>query len=59
MGTFFIILAVISAFIGGYQFCLLRWRPRDLCKVTKIMTDMTSNEISPEEALKRVKEITF
>ena len=57
MNIFFIILAVVFSFIMGYQFCLLRWRPKDLCEFARIMTELSAEEITPEEAIKRFDKI--
>jgi len=59
MSTLIIILALVFSFIGGYQFCLIRWRPKDLCEVARIMTELQSEEITPEEALDRIDQITL
>lgn len=58
MLTFFTIApACIASFYLGYQFCMLRWRPRLLTRTIKMHTDLISGKIDAQQALKEMEEI--
>ena len=54
MNIIIIILAVIVGMIIGYHFCKMRWRVNDLLELSRIQTSLMCDEISAEEALKRI-----
>jgi uncharacterized membrane-anchored protein YhcB (DUF1043 family) len=57
METLFIIIAFIVGAFLGYTFCIMRWQPKLLLKLTKIQSEVLLGEISYEDAMKEIEKI--
>lgn len=55
MEALWIVIAIAVGFFFGYKFCMLRWRPKLLLKLSRLQSKLMSGEVGGEEAIKELR----